>query len=160
MTYNSFILLGLHSGCFQNGCKLRVKTLWMPDSKIIPSLKYWLIHLCRWICWHCSSQEHLLYTDPRTCLPSFQSVYSACFKCVGIILIMYFLMHYKNKCIGVSAKARIFMPNSSYCCQTSWPWYSCPCWKASMALKATFFEKQHVLKYSSISYLFHSLFWK
>ena len=83
-----------------------------------------------------------------------------CFNSLEIILIMYFLMSKYSKCIGVTAKSRMSMPNSSYFCQTSDPWYSCPCWKASVALKITFFDMQHVRKYSSISFLFHSLFSK
>ena len=46
------------------------------------------------------------------------------FKSVGIILVMYFLRPKYNKCIGVSAKSRSSMPNSSFCCQIFGPWYS------------------------------------
>ena len=38
-------------------------------------------------------------------------------------------------------KSRMSMSNSSNFCQTSGPWYSCPCWKASMALKVTFLKE-------------------
>ena len=74
MTYNCCIVSDSHSVCYQNYCKQKEKRLWMSDSEMIPSLCYWLFHLCWWICWHCTSQEHSLCTDPKTCLPNFQSV--------------------------------------------------------------------------------------
>ena len=101
-----------------------------------------------------------LSKDLLTCLSKSWFWLNLCFKSVGIILIMYLLMPKYSKCIGASAKSRISMPNSSYFCQTSCPWYSCPCWKASIALKETFFEKQHDLKYFSVSFLLCSLFSK
>ena len=142
--YNCGISIGFHSVCYQNDCILRGKPLWMPGSEMIPSLWYWQHHLCWWICWHYTSLEHSLCTDPKTYLPTFQSL--DCFNSVGIILITYFLMPKYNKCIGVSAKSRMSMPNSSYFCQTSGPWYSCPCWKASIA-----FWKPHSLKSNMFS---------
>ena len=40
------------------------------------------------------------------------------------------------------------------------PWYSCTCWKATIAFKYTFLKKQHFLKYFKVSFLVHSLFTK
>ena len=37
MTYNSYISIGFYWVCYQNDCKLKGKSLWMPDNEMIPS---------------------------------------------------------------------------------------------------------------------------
>ena len=163
MTYNCSISIGLYSVCSQNDCILRKKPLWMPDSEMIPSIWYRLIHLCSWSCWHCTSQEHSLCTDLKTCIPTFQSLSSAS-SIVSKVLESY--LQCICWCPSIT-NALECLQNQECWCQTPHTFAKhlvnhihAPCWKASIASKAIFFEKQHVLKYSSISCLFHSIFWK
>ena len=151
MTYNCFISIGLHSVCYQNDCKLKGKPLWMLNSEMISSLWYWLIlalHQSRAFSLHRYKDLLANFLKCWFCL-------NLCFNSVRIILIIF------SWCQMITNGLE-YMQNQECLLilfQTSGSWYSCPYWKASIALKVTFFEKQ-LLKHSIISFLFHSLFWK
>ena len=55
-------------------CKLKWKSLWIPDTEMIASLWYWWFYLSWWICWYYTSWDHFLCTNPNKCLLSFQNV--------------------------------------------------------------------------------------
>ena len=153
MTCNCCIVIGHHLVCYQKtfNCEfpcecLIVRWFMAPgmDCSIIAG---------EWV--HITPANSILSAKIQelTNLQKYWFCPSPKFNGDWIILIRFFFMPKHNEYIEIYARSRMYMSNSSHFCQCSGPWYFYPCWKASIALKVIFLEKQYVLKYCQPSKL-------